>query len=447
VGTATIAVLGPLTLDSGGVFVGRRDRVVLSALALRPGDVVSAERLADALWADQPPPSWNKVIAGCVMRLRKTLGAAAIETTPHGYRLAVAADEIDAQRFERLIGRGRELLSLGEPERAAFVLSEALGLWRGRPLVDLGEWEPGRIEGGRLEELRLDAEEARIDACLQGGQGREVLAEAQTRVAEAPLRERRWALLALAQYRVGRQGEALRTLHTARSVLARELGLDPGHELIALEQAILRQDPALISAGVGATPSPTCPYLGLVPYDVADADGFFGRDAEVAECLRRLATTGVLAVIGPSGSGKSSLVRAGVAAALRRDGRRVVIVAPGARPGDALAALPFGGDVVVVVDQCDEAVTLCDDAAEQAAFFAALVERADRGPTVVAVRADRLGEVSAHAPFARVLERGLYLLGAMDGHALRAAIEGPAHQAGLLLEPGLVDLLVRDVED
>ena len=94
-----------------------------------------------------------------------------------------------------------------------------------------------------------DAEEARIDACLQSGQHREVLGEAQARVAEAPLRERRWALLALAQYQAGRQGEALRTLRQARSVLASELGVDPGPELVALEQAILRQDPALGGRG------------------------------------------------------------------------------------------------------------------------------------------------------------------------------------------------------
>ena len=137
---------------------------------------------------------------------------------------------------------------------------------------------------------------------------------------EAPLRERRWALLARAQYQAGRQGEALRTLHQARTVLAGELGVDPGPDLVALEAAILRQDPSLAAEVALPEPSATCPYLGLVPYDVADADGFFGRDPDVAACLRRLADVGVLAVVGPSGSGKSSLVRAGVAAALARDG-------------------------------------------------------------------------------------------------------------------------------
>ena len=102
------------------------------------------------------------------------------------------------------------------------------------------------------------------------------------------MRERRWALLALAQYQVGRQGDALRTLHQARTALVTELGVDPGSELVALEQAILRQDPSLVAAAALPEPSAICPYLGLVPYDVDDSEGFFGRDGEVEACLARL---------------------------------------------------------------------------------------------------------------------------------------------------------------
>ena len=442
-----VAVLGPVRVEGDGVGLGPRDRVVLAALALRLDQAVSAERLADALWADQPPATWDKVIHGCVSRLRKVLGAEVIETVPQGYRLVLPVEELDAQRFERLVGRGRELLTLGEPERAAHVIGEGLALWRGPALVELEAWGPGRIEAARLEELRLDAQEVLVDAALRAGRYREVLAEAQARVAEAPLRERRWALLAVAQYQAGRQGEALRTLHRARTLLASELGLDPGPDLVSLEEAILRQDPSLVADAALPEPSTMCPYLGLVPYDVADADAFFGRDVDVAACLRRLAAVGVLAVVGPSGSGKSSLVRAGVAAALARDGRRVVVVTPGAHPSDALTGLPERGPApVLVVDQCEEAVTLCDDTGDQARFFAALAAHAERGPLVVALRADRLGELSAHPMFARLIEPGVYLLSAMGETDVRAAIEGPAHQAGLLLEPGLTELLVRDVE-
>jgi DNA-binding SARP family transcriptional activator len=441
-----IAVLGPLKVG-GDAALGPRDRVVLAVLALHPGEVVGAERLADALWADRLPVSWPKVVQGCVMRLRKVLGAPAIETTPHGYRLAVPADDVDAQRFERLLARARELLTLGEAERAAYVVGQALALWRGPVLAELDGWGPGRAEAARLEELRRDAEELRLDADLRAGRHREVLAEAQARVAEAPLRERRWALLALAQYQTGRQGEALRSLHGARTVLATELGLDPGPDLVALEAAILRQDPSLAAEAALPEPGHTCPYLGLVPYDVGDGDAFFGREADVAACLQRLASVGVVAVVGPSGSGKSSLVRAGVAAALGRDGRRVIVVTPGPHPMDALTALPGEGPVpVLVVDQCEEAVTLSDDPDEQARFLAALAAHAQGAWLVVALRADRLGELSAHPAFARLIEPGLYLLGAMSEADLHAAIQGPAHQSGLLLEAGLVELLAREVQ-
>ena len=415
-------------------------------MTLRPGESVSSERLADALWGDRPPASGGKILQGCIVRLRKSLGAASIETTTHGYRLAVPPDDVDARRFERLLRRGQELVTLGEPERAAYTIDEALRLWRGRAFAELEDWDDGRVEAGRLDELRLEAEDLRLDAALRAGNFVEVLAELPTRVAAAPLRERRWALLATAQYQAGRQGDALRTLHQARRVLVDELGLDPGPELVELEQAILRQDPALVAAAALTEPSTTCPYLGLVPYDVDDTDGFFGRDSEVEACLTRLSTIGVLAVVGPSGSGKSSLVRAGVAAALQRNGCRVVIVTPGVRPMEALTALPSSGPVpALVVDQCEEAVTLCDDPAVQAAFFAALAAHAEHGPLVIALRADRLGELSAHPDFARLVEPGLHLLSAMSEADLRAAIEGPARQVGLLLEPGLVDLLVREV--
>jgi WD40 repeat protein/DNA-binding SARP family transcriptional activator len=448
VGSAGIGVLGPLTVDGNAAGLAPRDRVVLAALAVRPGEVVSAERLADALWGEQPPVSWHKVVPGCVMRLRRVIGVDAIETVPEGYRLVVPGDEVDARRFERLVVRARELLTLGEPERAAHLAGEALGLWRGRPLGELEHWGEGRIEAARLEELRRDAEELHLDAALRAGRYREVLGAAQARVAEAPLRERRWALLAIAQYQAGRQGEALRTLHRARTVLGKELGVDPGPGLVALEHAILRQDPSLIADEARPEPATTCPYLGLVPYDVGDADGFFGRDIDVTECLRRLTTVGVLFVVGPSGSGKSSLVRAGVAAALVREGHRVAIVTPGPHPMDALTTVTYdaGPLPVLVVDQCEQAVSLCGDSAERSRFFEELARRAIRAPLVVALRADRLGDVTAQPEFARLVERGLHLLGAMADADLRAAIEGPARQAGLLLEAGLVDLLVREVE-
>jgi WD40 repeat protein/energy-coupling factor transporter ATP-binding protein EcfA2 len=272
------------------------------------------------------------------------------------------------------------------------------------------------------------------------------MGELHRMVAQQPTRERRWGLLALAQYQADRQAEALGTLQRARATLVNEFGLDPGPQLAELENAILRQDPALVVDDADPVVAVSCPYRGLVPYDVGDTTAYFGREADVTACLRRLDEVGVLAVVGPSGCGKSSLVRAGVAAALVRDGHAVEVVTPGAHPEDVLAEAPAGAGAVFVVDQCEEALGPPETSPEREAFFAGLVRFAAQGRLVLSLRADRLGELAAHPEFAHLVEKGLYLLGGMGPVELRSAIEGPAAQAGLRLEPGLVDLLVREVE-
>ena len=108
-----IAVLGPLEVDGQVNGLSPRDRVVLSALVVRAGDPSSTEALADVLWGDNLPPSWAKVVHGCVARLRKRLGAAAIESGTAGYRLTVNETEVDSRRFERLFEQAREALGGG----------------------------------------------------------------------------------------------------------------------------------------------------------------------------------------------------------------------------------------------------------------------------------------------------------------------------------------------
>ncbi|WP_377644118.1 BTAD domain-containing putative transcriptional regulator [Oryzobacter terrae] len=425
--------------------LGPRDRAALQVLVLRQGSPVRADTIAEALWGDDPPASAGKVVQGCVVRLRRALGASAIETTEGGYRLHLHRDEVDAVRFAELVARARTLLAEGQPDRADYVLTRATDLWRGEPFVDLADWEPARIEAERLMEQRRDAEELGAEVCLALGRHEEVATRAAVLVREQPTREQRWALLALAQYRCGRQADALATLQQARNRLASELGLDPGPALAALEQAVLRQDPHLAAPEPLDAAGDACPYPGLLAYEADDATAFFGRGADVAACLRRLDETGVLAVVGPSGCGKSSLLRAGLAAALLADGQVVTVVTPGPEPLAAVEGLRLGRRTTVVVDQCEEVFAAPADQVRQ--FLAVLADHHRRGGLLVlGLRADRVGDLSAHTHVARLVEGGLYLLGPLSVEGLREAIEGPAAQAGLRLEDGLVELLVRDVE-
>src|SRR5687767_4791831 len=136
-GAMEVRVLGALTLDDGRIPLAPRDRAVLAALTVRLGAPLSAASLAAALWGVGPPPSWPHVVPGCIMRLRRLIAPAQIETTPLGYRLVPEHVEVDAERFERLVEGGTQQLELGEPERAAHTFSEALALWRGEPFAEL----------------------------------------------------------------------------------------------------------------------------------------------------------------------------------------------------------------------------------------------------------------------------------------------------------------------
>jgi DNA-binding SARP family transcriptional activator/WD40 repeat protein len=441
-----IGVLGPLEVDEQTARLGSRDRIVLTALAMRPGELLTPEQLADAIWGDGPPASWSKNLQGCVSRLRKLLGPGAIETSARGYRLRVPLDAVDATEFSQLAGRASELMVLREYEHARYVAAQGLGLWRGRPLAELEQWEAGTAEAARLLELHAELEELALEASLASGHHRDVLAQAAAMVEAAPLRERRWALLARAQYQAGHQTEALRTLRRIGVILQQELGLDPGPELVALEQSILRQDSHLLVETAGEARDESSPYLGLTPYGEADSEGFFGRESEVETCLVRLREVRLLAVVGASGSGKSSLLRAGLMPALRREGADVKVLAPGRHPLDALTAAQVHPGSFVVVDQAEEAFSLCSDDQERTRFFSALVEHTQRGHVVLAIRADHIGDLAREEGVAPLVERGLFLLGAMSAESLRAAIQGPARQHGLVLEPGLTDLLIREVE-
>ena len=249
-------ILGPLeaihetrVLPVGGA----KQRALLGILLIHANEVVSSDRLIDELWREQPPQNAAKALHVHVSQLRKLLepGRSAgspsrvLETRPPGYVLRVAHDHLDLHRFERLAAEARVALAASDPLSASTVLQEALALWRGPPLADLG-FEPfAQSEIARLAELRLAALEERIEADLALGRHADVVGELDGLVAEHPLRERIRAQHMLALYRSGRQAEALQSYHDARRILVDELGIEPERALHELERAILVQDPTL----------------------------------------------------------------------------------------------------------------------------------------------------------------------------------------------------------
>jgi DNA-binding SARP family transcriptional activator len=248
-GTMEFRILGPLEVigSQGAVRLGgSKPRALLTVLLLNANEAVSAERLALALWGDEAASGAVKNVQVHVSRLRKALGEEAVlTTTPVGYRLRVRKGESDADRFDTLVEDGRRALDAGQVARAAAVLREALSLWRGAPLADVA-YEPfAQGEIARLEEQRLVALEARVEADLAVGRHGELVGELQRLVTAFPVRERLAAQLMLALYRCGRQGEALGVYAQTRTHLSDEMGLEPGPALRALQRDILEQATAL----------------------------------------------------------------------------------------------------------------------------------------------------------------------------------------------------------
>jgi WD40 repeat protein/DNA-binding SARP family transcriptional activator len=693
-------ILGPLEVrdDIGAVALGGvKPRAVLAVLLLHADESVSAERLAHALWGEDAPAGAAKTVQVYISRLRKALGDPAIvATTPAGYRLRLAEDELDATRFGRLVDDGRRALGAGRPEYAATLLRDALEMWRGPPLADLA-FEPfAAPEITRLEEQRQSALESRVDADLAAGRHTALVGELQRLVALYPTRERLAGQLMLALYRCGRQAEALEAYRDARERLVEEAGVEPGPELRRLHDAVLRQDPSLDppapatelpdgldtaaapplagreaelaalhewwrraregqgalvalsgATGIGKTrlaaelagnvhrdgvtvlyaaagraepalaavraareaSSPTllvvdaadrvgaelrdaladlaraagglpvlvllvgedagaltalgaaeslaleplgadavvaiaggysselpverlagargvprrihelagewarseaarrvgavagraaagraqlrsmeaelaggvadlqaareqaaaiaeedatvvCPFKGLASFDVDDAEYFFGREQLVAQLVARLVGAPLLAIVGPSGSGKSSVLRAGLLPALAggvlpgSDERQQMLIRPGEHPMEELnragAAVADDSRTVLAVDQFEEVFTACRDERERAAFIASLVHAAQvthgRCVVVLAVRADHYEGCAAYPELSKLLAANHVLVTSMRRDELRQAVERPARRVGLRVEPELTDALVADVE-
>jgi DNA-binding SARP family transcriptional activator/DNA-binding CsgD family transcriptional regulator len=350
-----LGVLGEMTARLGGAPVdlgGPRQRAVLGLLVVARGDVVPADSLVDALWGEEPPPSATSALQAYVSHLRRRLEPgrgprdrqSVLARQGPGYALRIPDDAVDAWEFERM------LRAAGVAESAAdarHLLDEALGLWRGPAYADHQGEHWADVESTRLAGLRDVAREHHLDARLRSGETAVLVPEIEAMVAENPLREERWRLLVLALYRAHRQADALAALRRARTMLAEELGVDPGPALRALEAEVLAQSPSLdLPAAVAVvaapekerTPSEKEPSdirvparrsgdtprrrsADAPPRPAADAPGstaggesLVGRDRELNTLRAALdevfGGNGRLALIdGPAGIGKSRLLQ------------------------------------------------------------------------------------------------------------------------------------------
>nr|URG42892.1 PieR [Streptomyces conglobatus] len=247
-----ISVLGPLTVwrDGHPVELGpARQRKVLAALLLSPGQAIEPDQLKEMVWPHRPPSAAMASLHSYMSNLRRALEPdrpprsrnQLLRREPSGYLLAVAPEAVDAYRFERLFRDGRRLLQQGEHDKAGRVLRECLDLWRGSPYPEVCDDAFGAQTSARLEELRLLALESRWEAELARSQDTSLIAADLTSLSmKFPTRERlRW-LQMQALYRAGRQAEALKAYHQTRTLLADEYGIDPGPDLQRLFGSILR---------------------------------------------------------------------------------------------------------------------------------------------------------------------------------------------------------------
>jgi DNA-binding SARP family transcriptional activator len=373
-------LLGPLEVVDAGRSVamgGGKRRSLLAVLLLHPNQVVSAERLIDQLWGERPPATAAKSLHVYVSQLRKELAPAGdganggvLLTRGNGYVARVGPGDLDTLRFEALVADGRRALAGGDPARASAKLAQAVAVWRGPPLADFA-YEPfAQPEIARLEELRLVALEARIEAELALSRHAGLVGELEGLVAEHPMRERLRGQLMLALYRCGRQAEALETYRDGRALLVSELGLDPGPELRALEAGILAQSPELAPPPERRPhgPPPTPPEAGTAPPPHPEAGRKPARRRlspawVIAACSAVLLAAAALVALAERGEDVTPATRPAldlaansIAAVDPATGApRLALPLPG-RPADLTAA----GDTVWVVTVDSAALTAID---------------------------------------------------------------------------------------
>jgi DNA-binding SARP family transcriptional activator/transcriptional regulator with XRE-family HTH domain/tetratricopeptide (TPR) repeat protein len=301
-------VLGPLQVVDGAgaswAVPSAKQRIVLATLLLATGSTVSATSLAEALWDTSPPPNAPAVMRTYVGRLRRVLGPAGgrIAGQPPGWAVGLhGPEEFDLALVDYLWRSAQDAAAAHKWREASSLLAQALSLWRGEPLVDVPSAALARREAERLAELRLRLTEARIDADLHAGMHGDLVVELRRLAAEHPFREHIRAQLMLACYRCGHQAAALEAYRDARTVLADELGVEPGHELQQTHQKILAADPGL-TAGLPVPGWAVPGRLPAAPTQVTRTGELKAEDGVPDAAARAAGTAGMPAAGAPPGA-------------------------------------------------------------------------------------------------------------------------------------------------
>ncbi|MEP7115186.1 MAG: BTAD domain-containing putative transcriptional regulator, partial [Ilumatobacteraceae bacterium] len=462
-------MLGSLEVSADGVVANLgppKQRALLAVLLLHVGEAVSVDRLIDDLWTGRPPRTAGHSIQIYVSELRKALTPLAsrdlIVTRHPGYELHVDADDIDVRRFERLVDDGLRQIQSGDSVGGAVTLRWALDLWCGPALSDFAYDEFALPYIRRLNDRHLDAIEELAAAELTNGRTAEALSLAEMAMREDPLRERSREVAMLALYRTGRHAEALRTYQRLREYLVSELGLQPSPSIQRLQERILLHDLSLTPDGrdtIEVAGRRSNPYKGLRPFAEADALDFFGRDALVERLVGALRNgQRMITLVGPSGSGKSSVVAAGLLPRLRAGddlpgshGWRISCLVPGRGCLEELARAQRPTEratrTLLVIDQFEDLFVDQDEVMRRNVLHALAYAISDAaGPisVVLALRADFYDRPLLDQDFAAVFVPSVINVVPMTTDELEAAIVRPAAQSGVTVEASLVVDLVAD---
>ncbi|MFT7475800.1 MAG: basic membrane lipoprotein Med (substrate-binding protein (PBP1-ABC) superfamily) [Verrucomicrobiales bacterium] len=494
--------LGQVAVIRGGEPIdlgSHKQRALFALLLINCNTVVSTDHILEALWADDAADR-KSALQVYVSRLRSAIepdrergDASILRTQDPGYMLEVDPSTYDVAEFERLTSEARDLVEQS-PAGASELFSEALALWNGSAFEDFAYDEFTQAERDRLEDARVWAIEERISADLARGLSGELVSELEVLRERYPLRERLVSHQMLALYRAGRPADALRAIASFRRHIGDELGIDPTPTLLRLEEQILLHDQRIQVSdrspklSLDRSAPAVNPYKGLMSFEADDAPSFFGRDALIADLLRTVGSgERLIALVGASGSGKSSVIRAGLIPALAKgaipgsDGWLVASMMPGAHPFAELEAAllrstidgppslseqlqdPEAGilrsvlrvlpdersHLVLVIDQFEELFTMVDSDELRDRFLSNLITAIDdprrRLTVVITLRADFYAQPLEHPKFGARLGNGIINVTQLSAEELEVAAVEPAKHAGVEFEPSLLGQLIADV--